>query len=304
VPHKEFRFTDESETGKRLDVYLGERLNELSRSQVQSIIREQRAYVNSEIVQKPSYRLKYGDRIAVTYYLPDAVEIYPENIPLDIIYQDKYLAVINKPSGMVVHPGAGALKHTLAHALMWHFPGIEKVGPKERPGIVHRIDKDASGLLVVAKDLRACDDLKEQFKKRTVDKKYLALVWGHCMQKSGIMSQPIGRHMKNGARMSVRTRKPKQAETHFKVLKTFKDFTLLEIKTITGRTHQIRVHMSASGHPIVGDKRYGRKKMKSSITPRLFLHAYYLSFTHPESRKRQEFTVPLPYELQAVLEKI
>ena len=304
MPHKEFRVIDESETGKRLDVYLSESLNELSRAQVQSILREQGAFVNSEMVNKPSYHLKCGDRIEVTYSFPDSIEIYPENIPLDIIYQDKYLAVINKPSGMVVHPGAGTPDHTLAHALMWHFPEIKEVGPKERPGIVHRIDKEASGLLVIAKDLRACDSLKEQFKKRTVDKKYLALVWGHYTKKSGIISWSIGRHMKNGARMSIRTRKPKRAETHFRVIKTFKDFSLLEIKTITGRTHQIRVHMSAAGHPIVGDKYYGRKRKKSSLTSRLFLHAYYLSFTHPENRKRQEFTVPLPNDLQDIIERI
>jgi 23S rRNA pseudouridine1911/1915/1917 synthase len=304
VPHKEFKFTEESEKGKRLDVYLNECIGELSRAQVQSIIREQEVFVNSEIVHKPSHHLKYGDRIEVTYSLPDSVDIYPENIHLDIIYQDEHLAVINKPSGMVVHPGAGILKHTLVHALMWHFPEIEKVGPKERPGIVHRIDKEASGLLVIAKDLCVYENLKEQFKMRTVDKKYLALVWGHYVKKSGVISWSIGRHVKNGARMSIRTRNPKQAETHFKVLKTFKDFSFLEIKTLTGRTHQIRVHMSAAGHPIVGDKRYGRKKMKSSIAPRLFLHAYYLSFTHPEIHERQEFTVPLPNDLQAVLEKI
>lgn len=304
MPHKEFRFPDESGKEKRLDVYLSESLGELSRSQVQSIIREQGAFVNSELVHKPSYHLKYGDRIEVTYSLPDSVEIYPEDIPLDIIFQDKSLAVINKPSGMAVHSGAGDPSHTLVHALLWHFPEIKSVGPKERPGIVHRIDKEASGLLVIAKNLRACDSLKEQFKKRTVDKKYLALVWGHYVKKSGIISWSIGRHMKDGVRMSIRTRKPKKAETHFTVLKNFKDFSLLDIKTITGRTHQIRVHMSASGHPIAGDKRYGSKKRKSSVTQRLFLHAYYLSFMHPESGKRQEFTVPLPYDLQAILEKI
>lgn len=302
--HKEFKVTDESETGKRLDVYLSESLNELSRAQVRSLLREKGACINSEMVHKPSYHLKFGDRIEFTYSFPDPIEICPENIPLDIVYQDKYLAVINKPSGMVVHPGAGTPNHTLVHALMWHFPEIKKVGPKERPGIVHRIDKEASGLLVIAKELHACDSLKEQFKKRTVDKKYLALVWGHYAKKSGIILWSIGRHMKNGARMSIRTRKPKRAETHFEVIKTFKDFSLLEIKTITGRTHQIRVHMSAAGHPIVGDKYYGRKRTKSSLTSRLFLHAYYLSFTHPESQKRQEFTIPLPNDLQAVLEKI
>lgn len=303
MPTKKFRVKNESDVNKRLDVYLNRSIRVLSRSKIQDLIQGKRVLLNSETVQKPSYRIRYGDRIEIKYQLPEPVKIVPENIPLDIVYQDKNLVVINKKSGMVVHPGAKIKKHTLVNALVYHFPEIKKVGPKTRPGIVHRLDKETSGLLVIARNLEAFDNLKNQFQKRLVDKKYMALVWGRYSRKNGVVSWPIGRHVKNGARMSIKTKKPKKAETRFKVIKVFDGHSLLDIKPVTGRTHQIRVHMSASGHPIVGDRRYGKRKTKTSVRSRLFLHAYYLSFINPGSQKRQEFTVSLPDDLQSILKK-
>jgi len=304
VPHKKFQLKDESDVNKRVDLYLSELIKELSRSKIQNLIRQGKVFCNSEPVQKPSYSVKYGDRIEIDYQIPGAIKIVPEEIPLNIVYQDKSLAVINKTSGMVVHPGAKVHSHTLVNALLHHFPEIKNVGPETRPGIVHRLDKETSGLLVIAKNLKAFDSLKNQFKKRQVDKKYMALVWGRYSWKQGVFSWPVGRHVKNGARMSIKTKKPKKAETHFEVLKVFKEHSLLDVKPITGRTHQIRVHMSASGHPIVGDKRYGKRKKRKDLKSRLFLHAYYLSFLHPETQLRKEYVIPLSDDLQNVLEKM
>jgi 23S rRNA pseudouridine1911/1915/1917 synthase len=304
VPHKKFRVKDESDENQRLDIYLSGLIRELSRSQVQNMIQQEKVLVNSEIIQKPSFRISCGDQIEIKYKLPAPVKIVPEDIPLDIVYQDEWVAVINKASGVVVHPGAKIQKHTLVNALVHHFPEVKKVGPKTRPGIVHRLDKETSGLLVIAKNLEAFDNLKAQFKKRRVQKKYMALVWGRYSRKQGVVSWPIGRHVKDGARMSIKTKKPKKAETHFKVLKVFNEHSLLEVKPITGRTHQVRVHMSASGHPIVGDRRYGKRKKRTALKSRLFLHAYYLSFIHPKTQKRKEFSIPLPEDLQNILKKI
>ncbi len=304
MPSKEFRIDNESDSGKRLDVYISQFISELSRSQIQKLIQQGKVLINSKPVEKSSYKIRYGDHIRVTYRFSGPMEITPENITLDIVYQDKNIVVINKPSGLVVHPGAGSQRSTLVNALLYHFPEIKNIGPPNRPGIVHRLDKETSGLIVVAQDKEALSSLKDQFKKRRIGKRYLTLVWGLYSKKNGTISWPIGRHVKNGARMSVRTQKPKKAETRFSVLRSFKEHSLLDVTPLTGRTHQIRVHMAASGHPIVGDKRYGKRKTKSHIESRLFLHAYYLSFIHPETRERVEFTIPLPMDLQHILERI
>ncbi|MFW6124048.1 MAG: RluA family pseudouridine synthase [Acidobacteriota bacterium] len=304
MPHKKFRVKDESDEGKRLDLYLSESISELSRRKIQDLIREGKVLVNFETAQKSSCHIRCGDQIEIKYEISRPFKIIPEDIPLDIVYQDECLAVINKASGMVVHPGAKIQKHTLVNSLVYHFPEIKKAGPKVRPGIVHRLDKETSGLLVIAKNPEAFDNLGAQFRKRIVQKKYMALVWGRYCREEGVVSWPIGRHVKNGARMSIKTKKAKEAETHFKVLKGFNEHSLLDVKPITGRTHQIRVHMSASGHPIVGDQRYGKRKKRTTLKSRLFLHAYYLSFIHPENQKRLEFSIPLPEELQRTLEKI
>jgi len=224
-------------------------------------------------------------------------------LPLEIIYKDKHFLVIDKPSGMVVHPGAGNRRGTLVNALIFHFPQLKSVGPEERPGIVHRLDKETSGVMVVAKTFEAYKALQQQFKRREVKKVYLGLVWGRMAEKQGKIHWALGRHVKHGEKISVKTKKPRSAETHYCVQEEIGDFTLLEIRPITGRTHQIRVHLAASGHPLVGDARYGRRKSKTKC-PRLFLHASCLSFLHPVRQERMEFTSPMPEDLKEFLEAI
>jgi len=241
-----------------------------------------------------------GDIVEVVFDLPENDALLPENVPLHILYHDEHVVVLEKPSGMVVHPGAGRRQGTLVNALLHHFPGIKDVGPEDRPGIVHRLDKETSGLMLVALSEMAYMELQRQFQERSVEKIYLGLVWGKITKPEGLINWPVGRHAKHGGRMSVKTKKPRSAETHYEVLRKFQRYTFLEIKPITGRTHQIRVHLAASGHPIVGDTRYGKKKMKVR-TSRLFLHAHRLGFFHPESREKMDFMSPLPYELEKLL---
>lgn len=289
------------EESQRLDLFLSARIEELSRSKIQRLITEGHVFINGHIT-KPSYKLKAGDKVEMEYETRKTQRIQPENIPLNIIYRDEHILVVDKPSGMVVHPGSGVWKGTLVNALLHHFPDLEGIGPAERPGIVHRLDKETSGVMVVAKSLKAYESLQQQFKDRMVEKIYTGLVFGRTPQKEGVITWSIGRHPKHGERISTKTKKPRTAETHYTVEKELDEFTLLQIKPITGRTHQIRVHLAAAGHPVIGDSRYGRRKIKHKCS-RLFLHASYLVFTHPESGKRVEFSAPLPEELAYYLQK-
>jgi 23S rRNA pseudouridine1911/1915/1917 synthase len=302
VPKKEFLITSVSGLNQRLDVFLSGQISELTRSQIQKFIRSKRVKVNGE-TRKSNYTLKEAEKVEIEYTLTDPEEIHPENIPLDVVYSDRHILVINKASGMVVHPGAGNRKHTLVNALLFHFPGIRDIGPEERCGIVHRLDKETSGLMVIARNRNAYTRLQEQFKKREVQKLYLGLVGGRMPEKEGKFTWAIGRHVKHGERISVSTKKPRDAVTLYSVQKECGEFTLLEIKPLTGRTHQIRVHLAASGHPLVGDTRYGYRKTKIRV-PRLFLHASYLSFNHPETKETVEFSSPLPKDLQGFLNKL
>ena len=299
MPKKEFLITPLSGLNQRLDVFLSRKISELTRSQIQRCIKERRATVNNE-GKKSNHRLKVGERVEIDYELPGSDRILSEDIPLDFIDKDDHIVVINKSSGMVVHPGAGNREHTLVNALLYHFPEIRKIGPEERPGIVHRLDKETSGLMVVARSAAAHQDLLEQFKKRGVVKRYLGLVWGRMPEKDGKIDWPIGRHAKHGERISIRTKKPRQALTQYSVRKDYGEFTLLEIQPVTGRTHQIRVHLAAAGHPLAGDSRYGRRKTRIKV-PRLFLHASYLSFCHPVTEERVEYSSPLPADLKDFL---
>ncbi len=287
---------------QRLDIFLSERIDRLTRSQIQRFIEEKRVKVDG-IARKSSYNLKSGEKVEIEYELAVPQEIQPENIPIEILYSDDHLAIIDKPPGLVVHPGAGKRQHTLINTLLYHFPDLKEVGPEERPGIVHRLDKETSGLMVVARRLKAYELLQKQFRKREVEKIYLGLVWGRMPEKEGKISWPIGRHVKHGERISVKTKKPREAKTYYSVQKEYEDFSFLEIKPLTGRTHQIRVHMAASGHPLVGDTRYGRRKSKPGIQ-RLFLHASRLSFIHPDTQEKVEFSSPLPPELKIFLDKL
>lgn len=300
MPKADFIVTAEAGGGTRLDVFLADNLPGLSRSQVRKVIDGGGARVGS-YARRAGYKLKAGDRVAVEYDAP-APEgaLLPENIPIKIIYEDADVIVIDKPSGLVVHPGAGHAAGTLANALIHHFPEVALVGCEERPGIVHRLDRDTSGVMVVARTPRAYDSLVRQFKRRVVWKTYLGLAWGRVSAPEGKLSWPLGRHPKQGQKISIRARSPKKAETFFQVQRMFRDTTLLEIRPVTGRTHQIRVHMAAAGHPIVGDPIYGRRNEPREF-PRLFLHAQTLSFIHPATGERIAFASPLPPDLEAVI---
>lgn len=301
MPKRTFR-VDFSQSGLRLDVFLSQEVKELTRSQLQKKIEQNQVKVGS-IPRKSSFKLGEGDLVEFEFEFPEAEALLPENIPLRVFFEDDWVIVLEKPSGMVVHPGAGRRQGTLVNALLYHYPGIKDIGPDERPGIVHRLDKETSGLIVVARTAEAYSGLQHQFKQRTVEKRYWGLVWGKIAKQKGTIDWAIGRHGKHGAKMSVRTKKPRSAVTHFEIYKRYRDTTLLEIKPVTGRTHQIRVHLAASGHPVVGDSRYGRIKSKKRC-PRLFLHAHRLGFTHPESHKRMDFLSPLPDDLEAFLSKL
>jgi 23S rRNA pseudouridine1911/1915/1917 synthase len=302
VPKREFLISSFSGSNQRLDVFLSEKIRELTRSQVQRFIEERRVRVDGK-ARKSSYKLKSREKVEVEYELEKPQEIQPEKIPLEVLYSDSHLAIIEKPAGLVVHPGAGRRHHTLINALLYRFPDLKEIGPEERPGIVHRLDKDTSGLMVVARSQKAYELLQQQFRKKEVEKTYLGLVRGRMPAKKGKISWPLGRHVKHGERISVRTKKPREAETYYSVQKEYEEFSLLEIKPITGRTHQIRVHLAASGHPLAGDTLYGGRKSKPSI-PRLFLHASCLSFIHPETKKRVEFSSSLPPGLKKNLDKL
>ena len=302
MPKSEFLVTSSDGLNQRIDVYVSGKIKELSRAQVQNLISEGKVTING-FVLKASYKLREGDRIEVDYQVPSPPRIGPENIPLEVHYQDSHVVVLEKPSGMVVHPGAGNFTNTLVNALLFRFPQIHDVGPSERPGIVHRLDKETSGVMVAALTQEAYTHLQHQFKAREVDKHYQGLVWGKFSSQEGKISWPLGRHVRHGKRISVKTRKPREAETLFKVCQTFRRFALLEIKPVTGRMHQIRVHLAASGHPVVGDALYGRRRKKSSC-PRLFLHADRLEFTHPFTQERVEYSSPLPQDLQEFLNMV
>lgn len=300
MPERTFHITLAHGAGRRLDVFLSAHLTELSRAQVQKLIAEQKVRLNNTWT-KPSHVLKEGDVIEVE--ARDAGRkspLLPEDIPLDVIHSDEHIVVLNKPAGLVVHPGAGVDSGTLVNALIHHFPGIEKVGHPERPGIVHRLDKETSGVMVVARSDKAYAELKRQFKAREVEKVYIGLVRGHVQVPDGKIDWALGRHPRHRQRISIRTKKPKAALTLYSVKKTFPDFTLLEIKPVTGRTHQIRVHFAAAGHPIVGDSRYGGKD-KPKTHERLFLHAWHIVFTHPVAKTLLEFYAPLPPEFQNII---
>ena len=300
MPKAEFVVTPDTGGRKRLDVFLADRLTGLSRAQVQKVIELGGARVGSYI-RKAGYKLKAGDRVVVDYEVPAPDgKLVPEDIPLKVIYKDADVIVIDKPSGLVVHPGAGHASGTLANALIHHFPEVALIGCEERPGIVHRLDMDTSGVMVVARSPLAYTELMRQFKKRIVWKTYLGLAWGRVSAPEGKLSWPLGRHPTKGQRISILARNPKKAETFFQVQRIFRDTTLLEIRPVTGRTHQIRVHMAAAGHPIVGDPIYGRKKEPREY-PRLFLHAHTLSFIHPTTGERLTFASPLPPDLEAVI---
>jgi 23S rRNA pseudouridine1911/1915/1917 synthase len=302
-----------SDAGKRLDVFLSSRRSGCSRSHIANLVLDKKIRVN-ETIKKPGYRLKKGDKISGIVAAPENISFTPEPIGLDFLYEDRDLIVINKPPGLVVHPAAGHYSGTLVNALLYHRPEIGHVGEESRPGIVHRLDKDTSGALVVAKNNAAHAHLAAQFKARKVQKTYLALVYGEMHNDTGIISAPIGRHPVHRKQMSTRSRKGRPAETHWKVNDRFAGLTLLELSLKTGRTHQIRVHCATINHPIVGDPVYSGRKAKSSLakpvaamvktTSRQMLHAWRLGLSHPTSNNRVTFEAPLPKDFTELTKRL
>lgn len=287
----------QKKNNQRLDQHLAARQDlNLTRSQIGKLIEAGEILVNGQVV-KPSYHLKKNDCLTINIPPPRKLETKPENIPLEIVYEDDDLVVVNKPRGMVVHPAAGNYEGTLVNALLHHCQDLSGIGGVVRPGIVHRLDKDTSGLIVVAKNDAAHQSLTKQFKDRVIKKRYVALVQGVVKQDSGEIDAAIGRHPVRRMKMAV-TEKGREAITHFKVIKRFKDTTLVELAPKTGRTHQLRVHLHHLGHPIVGDPVYGGAKGSGQL-----LHASKLSFIHPRTGEKMEFEVPLPDDLSVELKK-
>lgn len=315
MPTKIYTVTD-SHRGKRLDLFIQHHEAQISRSRIQTLLAEGLALVNGKL-EKPGYKVKPGD--VVTLDLPERPvrEVLPENIPLNIVYQDDYLVVLNKPAGLVVHPAPGNYTGTLVNALLFHYGSLpapvkrsseEEDEPDEaRAGIVHRLDKDTSGVMVVARTPEVLAALSGQFKARIVQKKYAALVAGVIKKGSGTIEAPIGRHVKERKKISVHTASPREAVTLFRVRERFGQATLVEVEIKTGRTHQIRVHMAHAGHPVLGDRTYGgarAAKIGSLSIDRQMLHAESLSLLHPVSGHPMTFIAPLPPDMRELIEAL
>jgi 23S rRNA pseudouridine1911/1915/1917 synthase len=297
-----FRF--EKENKERLDVFLTACLPEFSRSRVQGLIKDGFVKVDDETATKAGRDLELGARVEIRIPPPRPTNLVAEDIPLDIVFENDDLLVVNKPAGMVVHPSPGHDTGTLVHAALGHVPGLEGIGGEERPGIVHRLDKETSGLIVVAKNERAHRWLQEQFKSRQVEKIYLALVDGKPPTPSGRVEAPIGRSATHRKLMAVvPPGKGREAVSEYRTLESFPQHTLLEIHPLTGRTHQIRVHLAFLGCPVVGDRVYGKKKPTVDLD-RHFLHAYKLKIILPGEKLPRVFEAGLPEELQRVLEEV
>jgi 23S rRNA pseudouridine1911/1915/1917 synthase len=289
----------QEETG-RIDKVLTEIFSEHSRSQIQQWIKEQAVFVNGSIV-KSNYKVKKGDQIRIEIPEAETLDVVAEDLPLEIVYEDQDVAVVNKPQGMVVHPSAGHTHGTLVNALMYHIKDLSTINGVIRPGIVHRIDKDTSGLLMVAKNDHAHEALAKQLKDKTSLRRYVALVHGEISHEKGEINAPIGRSKVNRKMQAVRE-DGKPAVTHFTVLERFEGYTLVELQLETGRTHQIRVHMQYIGYPLAGDPVYGPKKTLKGHGQ--FLHAKMLGFTHPTTGQQMVFEAPLPEIFEKTLEKL
>src|SRR5215468_7071298 len=294
--------------GLRLDVFLAQRLEKLSRSQIQLLNRSGAIRIEGQ-TDKSGYRIRGGETIEVDLRALAPAPLKAEQIPLQIYFEDRDIAVIEKPAGLVVHPGSGTSGATLVHGLLFHFQNLSDAGGETRPGIVHRLDKKTSGLLLVAKNNVAHARLSKDFQDRKIQKTYIALVHGRLGRQTGTIELSVGRHPGVRTKMTADAVRGRAAFTEYRVMEEFRGFSLLEVKIKTGRTHQIRVHLSAIGHPVVGDDVYGERTYKQFTKKfgpmnRYFLHASELRFTHPTTGMAMKFHSALPSELQKLLDSI
>jgi 23S rRNA pseudouridine1911/1915/1917 synthase len=314
------RIVQKKSSGERIDVYLVKSGIGVSRSFVKNLIENGKIKVNGNIIKKSSYKVKEGDKIEVEFEIEERKEVIPQELSIDIIYEDDDLAVIYKPAGLVVHPARGHFTGTLVNALVFKYQELPVISDKTRPGIVHRLDKDTSGLLLIAKTDEAISKLGEMMERREIKRKYKLFVWGLLPLKKGIIEAPIGRDMVDRKKRAVTIFNSKPAITEYEVIETFDSFiTFCEASLLTGRTHQIRVHFEHIGHPVVGDEVYsGRNPRKIlsiiksdlrelanevlSIMQRQALHAFYLSFIHPIKNKKLEFEIDLPDDMKTLYE--
>lgn len=295
-------YVENENVGERLDKYLSNKIEGKSRSFIQGLINDNNVLINNSIV-KSNYKLKMNDIIVVTLPEPIELDVKPENIQIDIIYEDEDVIVVNKKKGMVVHPAPGNYTGTLVNALLYHCGDLSGINGVIRPGIVHRIDKDTSGILVIAKNDEAHNFLAEQFKVHSIKREYYALVEGKFGKKEGTVDKPIGRHKKDRIKMAI-VEDGKRAVTHYQVIEEYnKGISLVKCTLETGRTHQIRVHMASLGHPLVGDLVYGSKRPKIKLEGQA-LHAKTLGFIHPRTKEYMEFTSELPTYYKELLEEL
>ena len=291
------------DAGVRIDKYLAEQLPDITRSYLQKLLKDGSVQMNGKPV-KASTKTAAGALIVLTIPEPEEPEILPEDIPLDILYEDSDVILINKPKDMVVHPAAGHYTGTLVNALMYHCKGdLSGINGVLRPGIVHRIDKDTTGVLIVCKNDRAHNALAEQLKEHSITRKYRAIVCGNLKEDEGTVDAPLGRHPQDRKRMAIVRSGGKRAVTHYRVLERFGNYTYIECRLETGRTHQIRVHMASLGHPLLGDEIYGRAKSPFKLEGQT-LHAMVLGFIHPTTGEYMEFEAPLPEYFEKLLEKL
>ncbi len=296
----------ESDAGQRIDLYLSDRLSK-TRSFIKQLIKKGNILLNGKTV-KSGYKIKCNDIIEIT--IPEEqITLKPEPIPLEILYKDQHVAVINKPPGLVMYPSAGHQSGTLMNALAYHIEKLASVGGPLRPGVVQRLDKDTSGVVVVALSEKAYYVLVDAFKKREIKRTYYSIVFGHMKEKEGEIELPIGRSKTHRKKMSTRVKRGRFAKTYWKVIEEYRNATLIEVRLATGRTHQIRVHFSSIGHPVLGDSLYGRKtslkiKDRTIKIPRQMLHAFELGFVHPVTGEWLEFSSPMPEDMLDLIQKL
>ena len=290
-------------SGQRLDAWLAINEPDHSRARWQTLIKEGFVTLN-DAPTKPNCKLQVGDRLSWTVPDPISTEVLPEDIPLDVIYEDAHMIAINKPAGLVVHPASGNETGTLVNALLHHCQDLAGIGGEKRPGIVHRLDKDTSGVMVVAKTEKALNELARQFKERETEKEYIAIVRGVPSTRRGRIETTIGRHPRHRKKMAADVRNGRRAISNYEVVETFHNATLVRVYIETGRTHQIRVHMAHLQHPVLGDKLYSRSHPDDVKADRQMLHAAKLSIAHPDTGERMWLRAPLPPDMEAVLDTL